>query len=233
MNSGSSRHKMKKRVIERYQLADSRYFIFCEGEKTEPQYFEGLKKAIEKNPLYRGKIFIDIEGVGAETIKVIEAAEKKVNDLELNDAQVWCIYDKDSFPDERFNRVAEKANELSNNNFNVKYNVGWSNQCIEYWFILHFNFYDINNDRKYYIEFLNKRFKKLGIGKYKKNSAETFEILQNKGNPKQAISWAKQRLGECSGLTDSQSAPATKAHELVEELARFLPDDLRYKYITD
>jgi len=140
MNAGSNKHKMKKRIIGRYQAAEYRYFIFCEGEKTEPQYFEGLKSAIEKNPLYRGKIFVEIEGVGVETIKVIEAAEKKVNELKLNDAKVWCIYDKDSFPDERFNKVAEKAKNLSDNKHNVIYKVGWSNQCIEYWFILHFNF---------------------------------------------------------------------------------------------
>jgi len=233
MSSDSSKHKMKKRVIGRYKSAENRYFVFCEGERTEPQYFEGLKKEIEKNPLYRGRIFIEIEGVGAETVKVLEVAERKVSELKLNNTQVWCIYDKDSFPDERFNKVTEIAKNLSNNNQNVKYNVGWSNQCIEYWFILHFSFYDVNNDRKYYMQFLDNKFKELGIGKYRKNNTETFEVLQSMGNPKQAISWAKQRLNKCSGLTDSQSAPATKVHELVEELARFLPEDLRNKYITD
>jgi hypothetical protein len=64
----------------------------------------------------------------------------------------------------------------------------------------------------------------------RKNNVNLFIILSQHGNPRQAIKWAKQRMIELSGRTDSDSVPATKVHELVEELARFLPEDIGVKY---
>ena len=113
----------------------------------------------------------------------------------------------------------------------VVYHVAWSNQCIEYWFILHFAFYVSDNDRKYYRSFLHRIFKDLGWNKYEKNNEELFEIMTNHGNPKQAINFAKKRLEECSGLTDTNSVPATKVHLLVEELAKYLPKNIKEKYL--
>lgn len=55
--------------------------------------------------------------------------------------------------------------------------------------------------------------------------------MTEKGNPKQAIRWAEQRLKACSGLTDAESVPATKIHLLVKKLALYLPEDLRDKYL--
>lgn len=105
-------------------------------------------------------------------------------------------------------------------------------QCIEYWFILHFDYYDSNNDRKYYRKYLHKEFKELGWNKYEKNNNELFELLSQHGDPRKAIRFAKQRLTSLSGRTDSESAPATKVHRLVEELAEFLPEHLQHKYIS-
>ena len=171
--------------------------------------------------------------MGAETLKVIEAAEKRVHELKLKDAQVWCVYDKDSFPPDRFNSVSEKAGNLNESQSDVVYRVGWSNQCIEYWFILHFDFYDVDNDRKYYRQYLNKKFKELVGYKYEKNNDKLFDLLSQYGNPRQAIIWAEDRLVSCKGNTDSQSVPATKVHELVKELAKYLPDNLKNKYIDE
>jgi len=229
--SPRKKNRKKTRRIEHLPVIEHKYYIFCEGMKTEPLYFEGIKKAIEQNPIYRNMVIINIEGVGAETIKVIEAAEAKVKSLGVKNAHIWCVYDKDSSPPERFNKVSEKARALNHSQNDVVYHAGWSNQCIEYWFILHFDYYDSDNDRKYYRKYLHKKFKDLGWNRYEKNNEELFILLSLHGNPNQAIEWAKQRLNILTGLTDSQSVPATKVHELVEELAIFFPDDLRSKYI--
>lgn len=55
--------------------------------------------------------------------------------------------------------------------------------------------------------------------------------MTEKGNPKRAIKWAERRLKDCAGLTESQSVPATKVHLLVQKLAKYLPDELRSKYL--
>ena len=228
-----SEKRMKSRRVEHLPLFERKYYIFCEGIQTEPLYFEGLRRAIESNPIYKNMVLIEVEGVGEETIRVIEAAEKRATSLALKDAQIWCIYDKDSASPERFNKVSTKANALNDKQSDVVYRVGWSNQCVEYWFILHFDFYIADNDRKYYRRYLHRKFRELGWNRYEKNNSELFDILSYMGNPLQAISWAKQRLVSCSGLTDSQSVPATRIHELIEELATYLPDDLRKRYLGE
>lgn len=42
----------KKRRQEYLEKKKYRYYIFCEGEQTEPQYFAGFKRLIEENPIY-------------------------------------------------------------------------------------------------------------------------------------------------------------------------------------
>lgn len=51
-----------------------RYYIFCEGQATEPKYFNGFKRYIEDNPIYRDMVLIEIEGCLSETMRVIGKA---------------------------------------------------------------------------------------------------------------------------------------------------------------
>ena len=39
----------KKRRKEYLEKREFRYYIFCEGQQTEPLYFEGFKRYIEDN----------------------------------------------------------------------------------------------------------------------------------------------------------------------------------------
>lgn len=73
--------------------------------------------------------------------------------------------------------------------------------------------------------FLNDKFKELGIGKYQKNMDNIFNILMQKGNPKLAIRYAKRIIKEGQGKTPAEIAPGTKVYELVEELAKYLPEE--------
>ncbi len=41
----------KKRRQEYMEMKEYRYYIFCEGQQTEPLYFEGFKRLIEDNPI--------------------------------------------------------------------------------------------------------------------------------------------------------------------------------------
>lgn len=222
--------RKKKRQIEHLYLGENIY-IFCEGKQTEPLYFQGFEKAIKSNPIYKNIIHIHIEGVGAETLRVIDYAEDFVKENKLKDAQIWCVYDKDSFPTQDFNAVSQKAEILNKEPSKVTYHCAWSNQCIEYWFILNFANYTSNNDRKEYRKFLHNKFKELGWNRYEKNNTELFDIMTEKGNPKNAILFAQRQLEAFKGKTDAQSAPATRVHLLVKELAKYLPESIGKKYI--
>ena len=192
--------KWRKRRREEYlELKKYRYYIFCEGQQTEPKYFAGFKKCIEENHINRG--------------------------------QIWCVYDKDSFPAEHFNQVEERAFNLNKQNPELQYHAAWSNECIEFWFLLHFAFYTSNNHRTKYISFLNEKFKALGIAKYQKNMDDIFVVLLRKGNPKLAIRYAKQIIKESQGKTPTDIAPGTKVYQLVEELAKYMPEELKKRFI--
>lgn len=147
-------------------------------------------------PIYKDMVLIEIEPCQAETMRVIGMAEDYVKKNEILKGQVWCVYDKDSFPAEHFNGVEERANSLNKITPELQYHAAWSNECIEFWFLLHFAYYTANNHRTEYISFLNAKFKELGIGKYQKNMNDIFTILMEYGNPKLAIRYAKRIMQE-------------------------------------
>ncbi|WP_031491046.1 RloB family protein [Succinivibrio dextrinosolvens] len=221
----------KKRRQEYLELKQERYYIFCEGEKTEPLYFEGFKQLIEDNPIYKNMVLIEIEPCGAETMRVLSQAEKYVRDNRISKGQIWCVYDKDNFPAQDFNKVVHRTEALNKQGAPVTYHAAWSNECIELWFLLHFADYTSNNSRAVYIEFLNKKFMELGSGKYQKNNTQTFNILMEYGNPKLAARYARRIINENEGQNPADIAPGTKVYELVEELAKYLPEEKKKLFI--
>ncbi len=56
---------------------------------------------------------------------------------------------------------------------------------------------------------------------------DIFSILMEKGNPKLVIRYAKRIMEENKGKTLSDIAPGTKVYELVEELVRYLPENIK------
>ena len=80
---------MSDRRDRRITIAPEYHLIVTEGTKTEPQYFEGLKEDI--NRLYRGRISIVIEGVGqgANTLTLLERAQKIVENDPDKYKHIW------------------------------------------------------------------------------------------------------------------------------------------------
>lgn len=63
----------------------------------------------------------------------------------------------------------------------------WSNQAIEYWFLLHFNHIDSHMDRTLYQSKLNEYFKKAKLEyKYKKNDKTIYSKLIKYGSLEEA-----------------------------------------------
>lgn len=106
----------KKRRQEYLEKKEFRYYIFCEGQATEPKYFQGFKRYIEDNPIYRDMVLIEIEGCQAETMRVIGKAEEYVRENKITKGQIWCVYDKDSFPSSDVNGVVQRAEVLNQKN---------------------------------------------------------------------------------------------------------------------
>ena len=77
---------------------------------------------------------------------------------------------------------------------------------------------------------MNNKFQKLGIGKYKKNLRNIFDILFENGNPRLAIRYARSIIKNGEGKTPTEIAPGTKVYELAEELAKYLPEKMKEKF---
>ena len=106
---------------------------------------------------------------------------------------------------------------MSNSTDAVTYHALWSNECIELWFLLHFEYLQSNLHRDHYYPKLTKY---LGI-KYKKNSSDMFEFLYS--HLDDAIRNAKKlRKNYPEMAAPFHCAPGTSVYEIFEKLKDYL-----------
>ncbi|MFT5916114.1 MAG: hypothetical protein ACI81T_002618 [Bacteroidia bacterium] len=207
-------HKRKRNTKDK-----RRYFlIVCEGEKTEPNYFESLKKHLPKGVLTSCRI--DIEGTGRNTLSLVEESikikEQLENETSLSIDKIWVVFDRDSFEPDNFN----EAINLCKNSL-PEIGCAWTNEAFELWYLLHFHFYNTAINREMYQKLIEGNLNpKLGGGyRYQKNSEEMYDLLKNHGNLELAIKFATKLEIEFEGRYDyANHNPCTKVHHLVAEL---------------
>ncbi len=221
-NTRKGKRKIRKEKQRKIEI--ERYLIVCEGKKTEVLYFEGIIEKLKEHNIDKinleHKKFdrITVEGTGKNTESLISCVEKLVRKAAIPYGQIWCVFDKDSFSDEQFNNAIMQAESKG-------YNVAWSNECFELWFILHFDYLQSAISRKEYFQKIDKIFKEKNInnGIYEKNIEDIFKILEDKTNVAIKNSNKLLKLHEDNGLrTCSAMKPATKVHVLVGELLSLL-----------
>ncbi len=110
--------------------------IVCEGE-TERLYFDSfpLKSANLKTI-----------STGSNTKTLIKYAKKESEDAIKRDEsydQVWCVFDRDSFSKEQFNTAIQMAESSG-------FQVAWSNEAFELWYVLHFEYLNTGITRDQY-----------------------------------------------------------------------------------
>lgn len=194
------------------------YLIVCEGEKTEPNYFQGLKEDLPKGVLTFCQI--DIEGTGRNTQSLIDEALrlKKIYKQEshISIDKLWVVFDRDSFSPNDFNNAVLRCQ-----NSNPIIGCAWSNEAFELWYLLHFHYYNHGMSRKYYQDLIEENLKPI-LGddyKYQKNSTEMYSILKEHGNVSNAIRNAEKLVGNFEGRYDySNHNPCTMVHTLIQEL---------------
>lgn len=108
--------------------------IVCEGAKTEPNYFQALKRNLRS-----GTLAIEIYGeeCGSDPISVVKFAKKLQGEakrrmkrtLEPAYDEIWCVIDVDQHPN--LNRAISDAAQSG-------MSVALSHPCFEYWLLLHF-----------------------------------------------------------------------------------------------
>ncbi|MGS2727945.1 RloB family protein [Psychroserpens sp. BH13MA-6] len=203
----------EKEVVKKVeQLQERKYFlIVCEGEKTEPNYFRYFRNKLPKHLLNT----VELVGEGDNTLNVVKKAislklERLKDPITPEFDEVWAVFDKDDFPNERVDSAFNLANQS-----NIK--CAFSNQSFELWYVLHFQYLDANLHRSQYIEILSDI---LGL-KYEKNSEEIVELIFEKGDLNLAVKSSKKLEEINKGKSPSNSAPFTSVYLLVENLMEY------------
>jgi hypothetical protein len=171
-----------------------RFLIVCEGEKTEPQYFERFRVP---------GIVVEVDPLGMDTVRVVQRAIELC--IEGDYDQTWCVFDKDDFPKKNFNEAIALARR---NGIHVAY----SNQSFELWYVLHFDYMHNAITRDQYMDILDDR---LGH-EYKKKSPEIYDELLDRQMI--AIRNAKKLLNDYHPNRPADDDPSTTVHLLVEQL---------------
>ena len=193
------RSYMDRKVETRDKIP--RMLIVCEGSKTEPNYFRSFRvsKVLD----------LDVKGLGENTLSLVERAIE----LKAGKAydQVWCVFDKDSFPNDNFDNAINRAESQG-----IK--VAYSNEAFEIWYLLHFNYHNTPIPRNEYCH----RLSDLLGRKYEKNDLCMYgQLLGFQGR---AIQNAHKLLSTCYERSKAKNNPSTTVHLLVIELNKYTAD---------
>lgn len=109
--------------------------VFCEGEKTEPQYLEALKRQPEIRDTAAVDLRIETRHGGAVPLTLVKLAIDARGRAEAEEAEIdefWCVFDVE-WP--RNHPGLAEATGLAKKN---KIRLAITNPCFELWLILHF-----------------------------------------------------------------------------------------------
>jgi hypothetical protein len=182
------------------------FLIVCEGEKTEPDYFKAFRMTAAT-----------VKAVG-EAMNTMTLVNKAISIREADKAkkrfcdQCWVVFDKDDFPAKDFNQAIKYAEK---NGFQVAY----SNQAFEYWFLLHFNLYQGPIHRNQYKNMLEKLIG-MPYSKTEGSGAVMYNLLLVRQG--QAIKNSETVLAEISHGNPAEEESSTTVHKLVKELNKYL-----------
>tara|TARA_Y100000589_G_scaffold132494_1_gene126287 strand:+ start:8882 stop:9589 length:708 start_codon:yes stop_codon:yes gene_type:complete len=189
--------------------------IVCEGENTEPSYFNQFRITSAK---------VKSVGEGYNTVSLVNRALALAQ--QGNFDQVWCVFDKDDFNDKDFNSAIQIAEA---NNFGVAY----SNQSFEYWLILHFNDHQGSGmHRDSYNDKINEHLKPFkvvydgnGTKLIEEDFFELLDGIDDKTSRKRtelAIARAERNYNQFDHTNPAREESSTTVFRLVRELLKYV-----------
>jgi len=129
-----SEHSLKRRTTRR--LSGDIILIVCEGEKSEPNYFNALRETW-KIPVVQ----VEVMGkeCGSAPISVVDYAiqqrdqrkREAKRERALDFDQIWCVIDDDGHPTLQAALDKAKDHDLK---------IALSVPCFEFWYLLHFEY---------------------------------------------------------------------------------------------
>lgn len=116
-----------------------RVLIVCEGNRTEPLYFNALRRF---RRLSATQIDIVPGGIsGSDPRSIVKYARRRKKWMKRQGRRfdtVWCVFDRDEHP-----KIEQAFHWMEQSHFEVAF----SNPCFELWFLLHYRDIDDPLDR--------------------------------------------------------------------------------------
>ena len=213
-----------KRQSSRLKEYKNSILIICEGEQTEPNYFQSFPVS---------NIRVKTIGTGRNTTSLVAEAVRKWKEFAHDGKffeRLWCVFDRDDFPLQLYNKAFEdivKETRKLNRKYkkNVKREIeiciAYSNEAFELWYLLHYDYIDSTITRSEYKRMLSQRMGK----EYQKNDLEIYHLLDDlskRTNNQKGQNFANsnaERLREGYNLTDRHNhCPSTNVDALVLQL---------------
>ena len=195
------------------------FLIVCEGEKTEPLYFNSFPRKNTKKEI----IEIECKDSGGKTsaMQVVNKAIELKNKSNNKYDSIWAVFDKDQNAPETFHKAIEKAE-----NENIK--IAWSNEAFEIWYILHFQYLESSISRSQYKNIIEKVITEKSNTKfrYTKSTKNMYELITSLGDQSKAILYAKKMEKKHENTPYALCNPRTTVYKLVEELCGLSKDFL-------
>jgi len=126
-----ARRRPRKRSYRKLSTREpyNRVLIVCEGSKTEPRYFNEIKRKFRLSATN-----VDVINQGASPISVVTTAlDRQKRELNLGEKYdiIFCVFDRDEHAS--YDRASDIANAK-----NLKLARSWP--CFEFWLLLHFGY---------------------------------------------------------------------------------------------
>lgn len=219
-----SEDRFKRRNAERQKRKEnvekqksSNWLIVCEGEKTEPNYFNKAIDCFNEHIDDDYKLKVKIVGKGMNTTSLVKATDLQVL-IDKNATnivpygKIFVVFDKDSFDSNEFDSAIQMC-------INNGYIPLWSNQAIEFWFLLHFHYICSKMNRSEYSNKLEEYFKERGLEyKYHKNDVDIYNKLCSYGSLENARKFAKRICCEHQSDKPSDSESCTTVYRFFDEI---------------
>lgn len=203
---------LKKKNIFKYstETLDKKktFLIVCEGQSEEMYFkcFPVLSAQIKAVPL------------GRSNSALVECAKKLVESEKYD--EVWCVFDMDFKPGVK--RQYEDYDNSIESAIASGFKCAYSNDAFELWYVLHYEYLDTEQLRKFFFDKLSKYWKLNyeKVGKTRDFAKSIYNLLEEDENASQenAVKNANKLFESKKGEAYHLQNPVTKVFELVEEL---------------
>lgn len=206
--------KRKNRSLSRQPAKKERYdlvLIVCEGEKTEPNYLQGL---VEYEKLSSVNIHIEHTDGKSAPINVVNKAitlyQQRLteNNPDTLFDKVYCIFDRDQHS--TFDSATQKAKS-----YQPKFETIHSYPSFEYWYLCHFkSSRALITTSKNCESLVNQEWKKVFQKDYRKSQLGIYQQLKSR----QTIAIQHAKFAEQDAKSTDELNPSTQVHHLIEYL---------------